>query len=254
MMIELKSSEKRKAKALLTEESPTFAHAIAEGIIEGNVYVDDFLTPTTALFRTSSGIYYVAGNVPDSGRSEWLHYLNEQRNGARFTVFSASEEWDDFLIGGLGDPLQQMERVSFFLGKEERDCGAAVDGVEKFSEDDFQKSANFTEKYADEYWGGTGRFLKNGFGFKVLHEGVIASECVSIFCSERFAEVDIATHPDYRGRGFAVRCASAFIAHAIENRLKPRWDCDRQNDASLRLAEKLGFRPVKTYSLFVGKP
>lgn len=101
MMIELKSSEKRKAKALLAEESPTFAHAIAEGIIEGNVYVDDFLTPATALFRTSSGIYYVAGNPPDSGRSEWLHYLNEQRSGARFTVFSASEEWDAFLIGGL---------------------------------------------------------------------------------------------------------------------------------------------------------
>nr|MDH3153791.1 GNAT family N-acetyltransferase [Bacillus licheniformis] len=49
-------------------------------------------------------------------------------------------------------------------------------------------------------------------------------------------------------------CASAFIAHAIKNRLKPRWDCDRQNRASIRLAEKLGFRPVKTYSLFVGKP
>ncbi|CAI8863946.1 GNAT family N-acetyltransferase [Bacillus sp. FSL K6-1109] len=254
MMIELKSSEKRKAKALLAEESPTFAHAIAEGIIEGNVYVDDFLTPATALFRTSSGIYYVAGNPPDSGRSEWLHYLNEQRSGARFTVFSASEEWDAFLIGGLGDPLQQMERVSFFLGKEERDCGAAFAGVERFTEDDLQKSANFTEKYADEYWGGASRFLKNCFGFKVLHGGVVASECVTIFCSERFAEVDIATHPDYRGRGFAVSCASAFIAHAIKNRLKPRWDCDRQNRASIRLAEKLGFRPVKTYSLFVGKP
>ncbi len=254
MLIELKSTEKRKAKVLLTEESPTFAHAIAEGLIEGNVYIDDFLTPATVLFRTAAGIYYVAGDIPDSGRSEWLHYLNEQRNGARFTVFSASEEWGAFLIGGLGDPLQQMERVSFFLGKEECVRSAAFAGVERFSEDDLQKSANFTEKYAIEYWGGPDRFMKNGFGFKVSHEGVIASECVTIFCSERFAEVDIATHPDYRGHGFAVRCAGAFIAYAIENRLKPRWDCDRQNIASIRLAEKLGFRPVKTYSLFVGKP
>jgi len=55
MMIELKSSEKRKAKILLTEESPTFAHAIAEGLIEGNVYVDDFLTPATALFGQLPG-------------------------------------------------------------------------------------------------------------------------------------------------------------------------------------------------------
>ncbi|MDE1368877.1 GNAT family N-acetyltransferase [Bacillus licheniformis] len=64
----------------------------------------------------------------------------------------------------------------------------------------------------------------------------------------------ISQHTRIRGRGFAVSCASAFIAHAIKNRLKPRWDCDRQNRASIRLAEKLGFRPVKTYSLFVGKP
>ncbi|MDI3411388.1 GNAT family N-acetyltransferase [Bacillus sonorensis] len=33
----------------------------------------------------------------------------------------------------------------------------------------------------------------------------------------------------------------AFISYCHDLRIKPRWDCDLYNKASIRLAEKLGF-------------
>ncbi|WP_307892047.1 GNAT family N-acetyltransferase [Bacillus swezeyi] len=253
-MIQLTPADMLTAKQMLTEGSPTFSHALAEGIIPGKIFADDPAYPRTALFQTSSGIYYLAGTLPDTGGDKWLHYLNEQRNGGRFTVLSASEDWDAFLIGGLKEPLKQMKRTTFSFADERSNPREEIGvKIEMFHEADCKQSVHFSEKYADEYWGGTANFLKNSFGFKVLHEGRTVSECVAIFRSERFAEVDIATHADFRGKGFAVHCARAFISYCKDHKLEPRWDCDLHNKASIRLAEKLGFCPLKTYSLFVEK-
>ncbi|MFN2745243.1 MULTISPECIES: GNAT family N-acetyltransferase [Bacillus] len=251
-MIRLKTADMSKAKLMLHEGSPTFAHAIADGVTGGKIFADRSDVPRTALFQTPSGIYYLAGSPPEMKRDKWHHYLNEQRNAGRFTVFSGSAEWDAFLRAALDD-IKQMKRTVFSFTKEpdhdEEDVGAVV---EMFSEGDLKRSVHFDEQYADEYWGGTANFLKSGFGFKILYEGRTVSECVAIFRSERFAEIDIATHSDFRGRGFAAQCARAFISYCQDLGIKPRWDCDSQNKASIRLAGKLGFRPIKTYSLFVG--
>ncbi|KKB72827.1 MULTISPECIES: GNAT family N-acetyltransferase [Bacillus] len=252
-MIQLKAEDMRQAaKPLLNESSPTFAHAIADGIIDGKMYADHSVSPRSAVFQTPSGIYHLAGSPPESKRDEWHYYLKEQRNGRRFTVFSDSAEWDAFLTDGLDNTIKQMKRIVFSFVKEPehfvKDAGAAC---VMFSEEDLNESVLFNEQYADEYWGGADNFLKKGFGFKAVCGNRTVSECVSIFRSDRFAEIDIATDPDFRGRGYAALCARAFISYCKEHRMKPRWDCDQQNTASIRLAEKLGFRPLKNYSLYV---
>ncbi|GIN66473.1 GNAT family N-acetyltransferase [Bacillus sonorensis] len=107
-MIKLKAWDISRAKRLLKEESPTFAHAMADGIIAGNVYVDYSVSRRTAIFQTLSGVYHLAGRPPERERNEWLHHLKERTHGRRFTVFSDSPEWDAFLTDGLRDSLQQM--------------------------------------------------------------------------------------------------------------------------------------------------
>ncbi|MCF7617713.1 hypothetical protein OZL46_02950 [Bacillus sonorensis] len=74
-MIKLKAWDISRAKRLLKEESPTFAHAIADGIIDGNVYVDYSVSRRTAIFQTLSGVYHLAGRPPERERNEWLHHL-----------------------------------------------------------------------------------------------------------------------------------------------------------------------------------
>ncbi|MDQ0220661.1 GNAT family N-acetyltransferase [Peribacillus cavernae] len=77
------------------------------------------------------------------------------------------------------------------------------------------------------------------------------SECTSIFSSKQFAEIDIATHKDYRGQGLASVIAKAFIGYSLENKIVPTWDCDVSNKPSIKLAEKLGFVNPVEYSIFV---
>lgn len=96
-------------------------------------------------------------------------------------------------------------------------------------------------------------FLERGFGFCILQDEKIAAECVSIFKSDQFAEIDIATHPDYQGKGLARLVATYFIEHCIQNGITPCWDCDMDNIPSQRLASKLGFDHPVEYVLYVRK-
>lgn len=104
--------------------------------------------------------------------------------------------------------------------------------------------------YYEAYWGSIGNYEEKGFGYAILHDAKVISECTSIFASEQFAEIDIATHNDYRGQGLAKIIAKIFINHSLKNNIIPRWDCDISNTTSIKLAKKLGFtNPIK-YSIF----
>ena len=116
-----------------------------------------------------------------------------------------------------------------------------------------RKSTEFTEQYYTEYWGSKEAFLKAGFGFCILQDEKVVAECVSIFRSNHFAEIDIATHPNYQGKGLARLVATYFIEHCIQNNITPCWDCNMDNIPSQRLASKLGFDHPVEYVLYVRK-
>ncbi|MEF7493020.1 GNAT family N-acetyltransferase [Lysinibacillus sphaericus] len=111
----------------------------------------------------------------------------------------------------------------------------------------------FTHAYYDEYWDSTANFLTNGFGFCLLHKEQIISEAVSIFTSNEYAEIDIMTDSNFRGQGLASLMATTFINHCLANELKPCWDCDVTNKASIYLGTKLGFTDPLKYAIYTKK-
>jgi RimJ/RimL family protein N-acetyltransferase len=56
--------------------------------------------------------------------------------------------------------------------------------------------------------------------------------------------VSVFTRADARGRGLAACVASAAIAQSFEDGLVPQWRSRIGNDASARVADKLGFVPL----------
>ncbi|MHC5905236.1 GNAT family N-acetyltransferase [Streptomyces sp. S6] len=67
------------------------------------------------------------------------------------------------------------------------------------------------------------------------------------------AHLCVLTAPEARGRGLAGEAASAAVRHALEAGLLPQWRAG--NDASRRVAEKLGFREVgEQVSVRAGSP
>ena len=60
----------------------------------------------------------------------------------------------------------------------------------------------------------------------------------------RYADIGVATRKEFRRRGFASAAAS-FVARRLQERgLVPVWSAGEDNEASLALAAKLGFREV----------
>lgn len=94
-------------------------------------------------------------------------------------------------------------------------------------------------------WGNINNFLQHGFGSVAITNNTIASFCTAEFLGHTRCGIGIATHPQYQNQGFATATASHMIQQALARNLIPHWECRTSNQASVRLAEKLGFQLIK---------
>lgn len=235
---------------------PTVAYSVLDRYIDGDIIVDK----SSALIGTSSGIYTVVGDeTNDDFASRLLHeFKRREMLDQRFTLFSSSERWDRRINELLGAELQRKQRCSFTFNEQRfMQSGKVVIPkgfrLNRINEESLEGHREFDAAYIRKFWGSLERFVDKGFGFFVTEGEVIAGECVSIFSSDQYAEIDILTNPLYRGRGVAGCVAEAFILESLERQITPRWDCDLRNTASFQLAQKLNFAAPETYSLYVRK-
>ncbi len=90
------------------------------------------------------------------------------------------------------------------------------------------------------------QFVNEGVGFTALNGGEPAATAFSAFRNETKLEIGIEASEGFRGKGYAFAVCSALIDYCLEHGLEPVWSCRRENDASYRLAQKLGFVPTVT--------
>ncbi|MGA3675340.1 GNAT family N-acetyltransferase [Lysinibacillus agricola] len=235
--------------------APTFVYSILDQVIEGAVYADN-ASFHSLLFQTDSGIYYVYGvSSSEALVSKLVTIFQESiEQSKRFTLFSYSDDWSVKIEQRLNGCIKKLERYTFsfdinaYNNREKRNS-LDYDFI-KINQQQIDHCLEFDNKYYEEYWGSTSNFLENGFGFCLHHGDKIISEAVSIFKSHQFAEIDIITDSNYRGKGLASFIAEKFIDYCLINDLQPCWDCDIQNQGSYHLGTKLGFSNPKKYTVF----
>ncbi|KYG39325.1 GNAT family N-acetyltransferase [Bacillus gaemokensis] len=243
----------------VNKQTSTFAYAVCDQIINGEIFVNERVT--AGLIVTANGIYYLFGDTHDQDFQHTLFsYIQNDvlTKGNRFTLFTSSKEWEMVIENHFKDSLKKIPRKKFLFQRnifEDRKRGLddSTYKVMRIDKNIVEKSTEFTERYYKEYWGSKEVFLNNGFGFYIIHDQKVVIECVSIFRSNVFAEIDIATDSDYQGRGLARLVATYFIEHCIQNGVTPCWDCNMDNMPSQRLASKLGFDQPVEYTLYVRK-
>jgi len=238
------------------KEAPTFVFSVLDNVINGTVYSNS-ISFDNLIIQTNSGLYYVTGTIPDKSFFENLVRIFEESvmKGRRFTLFSSTENWYRVIEENLGERLKRIERYSFsfelntYLNRKR--SSHSNYNIEKINESHIQNCLEFDKQYYDEYWDSVSNFIQNGFGFCVTGNNQIISEAVSIFKSVDYAEVDIITDSNYRGKGLASIVAVQFIEHCRSHNIQPRWDCDINNNASIQLGNKLGFNNPKKYRIYV---
>ncbi|PFK35746.1 GNAT family N-acetyltransferase [Bacillus cereus] len=241
------------------KRTATFAYAVCDGMIEGEIFVNEKLA--AGLIATANGIYYLFGDTHDQEFQHALFSYIENdvlTTDKRFTLFVSSIEWEKVIEKHFDYSLRKSPRKKFLFQRDmfEEEKGNVDDvtyEIKRINKSIVEESTEFSELYYKEYWESKELFLEHGFGFCILQDQKVVAECVSIFKSDQFAEIDIATHPDYQGKGLARLVATYFIEHCIQNGITPCWDCDMDNIPSQRLASKLGFDHPVEYVLYVRK-
>jgi RimJ/RimL family protein N-acetyltransferase len=100
-------------------------------------------------------------------------------------------------------------------------------------------------------WGGPAGLAASGTGWGAFAGGRLVSVACPFFVGDRYEDVGVATEPGFRGAGLSTACAAAVCAAILERGRAPSWTTSPDNLASLRVAEKLGFEPVRRDRLYV---
>ncbi|HEX5165304.1 MAG TPA: GNAT family N-acetyltransferase [Thermomicrobiales bacterium] len=93
-------------------------------------------------------------------------------------------------------------------------------------------------------FGTTGGLLAEGIAAAAIVDNALVAIAHTFAISDRHADIGVATHEAFRGRGYATAAAS-LVAQAIQaSGRTPVWSCGETNQPSLRVAAKLGFQPA----------
>ncbi len=95
-------------------------------------------------------------------------------------------------------------------------------------------------------FGGMEDFLENGFAFCIYVGDELASAASTFGYYSGGYELQIATAPKFRRRGFAMSAAAAFLLECIRRGKTPHWDAAHLG--SVRIAQRLGFVPDGEYT------
>lgn len=98
-------------------------------------------------------------------------------------------------------------------------------------------------------WVARDRFLEYGFGVCLLdNTGAIVCRCTAEYVSSQTCGIGIATHEAVMGRGLATTAARVFVQKAMREGWTVYWDSRTNNLPSMRVAEKVGFKPITDYT------
>lgn len=86
--------------------------------------------------------------------------------------------------------------------------------------------------------------LTEGYAAGPVVEGRLVGLAHTNAVTARYADIGVATRKEFRRRGFASAAASIVATRIQERGLVPVWSAGEDNDASLRIAARLGFVEV----------
>jgi RimJ/RimL family protein N-acetyltransferase len=84
----------------------------------------------------------------------------------------------------------------------------------------------------------------------VKDDDTIVSTSFAAYIDNNRIDIGIETNPEYRGQGFGALTCAAMIQYCLDNGYEPIWGCRKDNMASFRLAQKLGFKETIFHPTF----
>jgi len=226
---------------------PTMPRAfnVLEGVISGQILVDDPTNPTWAVVREATyGTLYFGGqiNAPliaslvkkfrqigEVGIGGWL---DDELND----MLPSNHDYD-------GRTLYFTERIS----RNDLMNIQLPSGYTLVPRDQSLFKQSFDYGSTLDSFGTIENVMSQTFGFVVLQDDKVACEAATGAPTRGLIEVGVTTVESHRQHGLAA-IACAHLIEACERKgYKTWWDCAKQNILSTRLARKLGYQNEHEY-------
>lgn len=246
-----------------------FAQTVIEQKMDGKIFVDRIDRPSVAYVKHHYGMALLFGKTDNERFNQNLvkYLLNEEgkrNSGEWLQVFT--EEWNLKLNELLSERIQEFSentpktnpenitniirstRVNFQFNRE------------KFSPVNLNEESEFKLVQTDAklfdqikgtvvprcFWRNGKEFAETGTGFTLMFGDEPVSTAFTSFVHEPKLELGIETKKEFQGKGLALYTCSALLDYCLKNNFEPVWACRLENTGSFRLAQKLGFEPLRT--------
>jgi RimJ/RimL family protein N-acetyltransferase len=100
-------------------------------------------------------------------------------------------------------------------------------------------------------WGGPKGLANSGYGWGAFIADQLVSVACTFFLGSSFEDIGVVTEPGFRGLGLSTTCAQALCGDIRARGHRASWTTSPDNLASLRIAERLGFRVERHDVLYV---
>jgi len=225
-----------------------FARSVLAGHVNGRVFVDDLIDPSSVYIYHDYGMALLLGDTPSSGFADaMVKYLRSLRKSNWIQVFP--DLGAKFLQCLVDDGTVRLAtRINFvfdqdrfepILNKPMPDRLVVTDGTTNLIR---QIEGRVVPRY---FWK---RSELNSCVSRVAfvdHE--YAGIAFASFLHGDVLEIGTETAEPYRRMGVAENVCSALIRYCLAEGLTPVWACRQHNTGSMKLAQRLGF--VETISL-----
>ena len=264
-MYKLKECDFNKVMGIFKDlEFNVVIRAIIDGNTPGEIYVDDYSNPKTALIWDKMSEVLVAGDSSNDQLNTEINVLiTEQfkkdatkRYIPCFDLYYSEEfQYKLHLILKGEKPKKIHRKVYKFKGlnldwRKNMPSNCFMEHIDKkFLDRTDLKNMEGVKGWIYSFWHSISEFVETGVGYCIVQGDNIVSWCVSVFVSENEFEFGVETALDYRGKGYAKLTGAVCMEYCMENGITPFWQCDRDNMPSNKTAEGIGFEVDFEYQL-----
>lgn len=222
---------------------------VLEGYNPGVIYTDDPARPAWAILRENTfGTLYPVGAVNKSILTmlvqEWQQsevYIGLWPDDPLRAAVPDAPQYEGVVIDYSDRPLG--EGLDNFLSAVPEGCE-----IRPMDADLHRQSPWFEDRIRSH--GSIQMLLQKEIGFALVRDGALLSEATAGPVANGVMEMGTITLEPYRGRGYATVVCAFTIRECEARGLQTYWNCNRDNQPSVRLGRRLGYRTAREYLLF----
>lgn len=223
------------------------AFGVIEGLIPGQIWVDDCVCPTVCLIICEDPYCLIGGSIDINIFQEFFILLKSKKHVRLYCNEKTQIDFSTFGFSSIRRREYKYQGHKPNIPIYKNNTPYILKKIDNESTFDLC----IWKTLMLEIYNTKENYLKNAIGF-VLWDKVkqlVVSEIHGI-CSKQYTEIAAVTRENYRGQHLATILCNHFIHYVMKKGLQPIWSCDEQNIASWKVAERQQMKQVNGYKFY----